>query len=1029
MSAYRLLALSAAALAAVSPPAIAQTGDPMLRDSFAIGDAGGSLCRVQATLRDSVISGMFDRAWLILCRDAAEPVGYVRMLRASAEQTLSRINQNRAQTIDCSKDGTCVVRGTQIKWQTSIQTDGDTSYVVEGYDGYGDALKLALQSIVEHKIAPGVIRVATTSVGGNDGFARTLAGNIDVDKALAEGYRRNQSGNYADAAEFFEALARRTNDLDPASGLDPSEFTLNAALQKSNLGDFGEADRLFALVLAKPTGDMVQQRLRRNFRAIHALNQRDYAGAIDILSAPLPALAGAVQTNGTQIVLTPEIAASVNEDSANGSVRQMSDRLRLTPFERATIIDAQAIHLRGTAERLSRNAESAKKAQLQGLADAMAVRDGRVTSIVRLRSQMLGELALTEEQLGNKDSARARFVEAINLLAVEYPETNALASARARYAAYLARNAEPDAAIALYRDVVTALVGTQRTATGMTNQMAPYFRLLAERSASDPQAIADFFLASQLLVRPGVADTRALMARELSSGTDEGARLFRQATTLARDIERARIEAARLAQLPGGPETEALRADNAKQIDTLATNQAETLIALGQFPQFKVIDQNSLTFADLQAALQPGEAYAKMLVVADDVYVMLADHDGGQVWRADLDRAGLDRNVDLIRSTISTVENGQRLTFPFDAAAARSLYLRLFGPVAERLPTIANLFFEPDGAMLRLPINLLITADTGIAAYEKRQLDPNADAFDMRQIAWLGRTTRASTAVSALAFRDARQSTASKASHQYFGFGHNEPAYGSPLAAASRAVDAGFDGSCEWALSAWNRPIPADELLNAQSLLGKTQANILTGRAFSDDAVKARTDLGDYRILHFATHGLVTAPRPQCPARPALLTSFGGDGSDGLLTFQEIFDLRIDADLVILSACDTAGAATVAATREAGVTSGGGTALDGLVRAFIGAGGRTIIASHWPVPEDFGATKRLIGGLFTAPEGTSIADALWTTQTQLMADADTSHPYYWAGFAIVGDGTQPLVRETNTPVTAQAQGHSGNAAF
>ena len=160
---------------------------------------------------------------------------------------------------------------------------------------------------------------------------------------------------------------------------------------------------------------------------------------------------------------------------------------------------------------------------------------------------------------------------------------------------------------------------------------------------------------------------------------------------------------------------------------------------------------------------------------------------------------------------------------------------------------------------------------------------------------------------------------------------------------------------------------------------------VVTGDGFTDTALEARSDLSDYRIIHFATHGLVTAPRPSCPARPALVTSFGDQDSDGLLTFQEIFDLKINADLVILSACDTAGAATVAATREAGVASGGGNALDGLVRSFIGAGGRSVIASHWPAPDDFDATKRLIGGLFTARQGESIADALWTSEMQLRA--------------------------------------------
>jgi CHAT domain-containing protein len=172
--------------------------------------------------------------------------------------------------------------------------------------------------------------------------------------------------------------------------------------------------------------------------------------------------------------------------------------------------------------------------------------------------------------------------------------------------------------------------------------------------------------------------------------------------------------------------------------------------------------------------------------------------------------------------------------------------------------------------------------------------------------------------------------------------------------------------------------------------------------------------------MHFATHGLVTAPRPECPARPALMTSFGEGDSDGLLNFAEIYDLKLDADLIILSACDTAGKATVAATREAGLTTGGDYALDGLVRAFVGAGGRSVVASHWPVPDDFDATKRLITGLFQAPPGTSTASAMRQSQITLMDAADTSHPYYWSGFAIIGDGAAAVI-----PAAQAEEGTSG----
>ncbi len=169
--------------------------------------------------------------------------------------------------------------------------------------------------------------------------------------------------------------------------------------------------------------------------------------------------------------------------------------------------------------------------------------------------------------------------------------------------------------------------------------------------------------------------------------------------------------------------------------------------------------------------------------------------------------------------------------------------------------------------------------------------------------------------------------------------------------------------------------------------------------------------LDEYRILHFATHGLVTAPQPDCPPRPALMTSFGEGDSDGLLSFAEIFDLQLDADLVILSACNTASSGGLVASREAGISSNGDFALDGLVRAFVGAGSRTVVASHWPVPDDFNATSRLITGLFEAGEGVATTQALRSAQLELMDDPETSHPFYWSAFAVVGDGMVPLRRQ------------------
>jgi CHAT domain-containing protein len=298
----------------------------------------------------------------------------------------------------------------------------------------------------------------------------------------------------------------------------------------------------------------------------------------------------------------------------------------------------------------------------------------------------------------------------------------------------------------------------------------------------------------------------------------------------------------------------------------------------------------------------------------------------------------------------------------------------------------------------------------GVDAYLAKARRPNDDGFDFTDVQWLGRERDVSTAVSARSFRDVRQVAQSKAVNDYIGFGQNALPQGAVRAASAVRGLLGETESCSWSINEWGKPIAPDELYTASQILGGGKdTEIVIGQAFSDTAIKRRRDLSNYRIMHFATHGLVTAPRPECPARPALMTSFGEGESDGLLTFSEIFDLKIDADLVILSACDTAGKASVAATREAGVTTGGDFALDGLVRAFVGAGGRSVVASHWPVPDDYDATKRLISGLFTAPAGTATATALRTAQVQLMGQRETSHPYYWSGFAIIGDGAAAVI--------------------
>jgi CHAT domain-containing protein len=493
--------------------------------------------------------------------------------------------------------------------------------------------------------------------------------------------------------------------------------------------------------------------------------------------------------------------------------------------------------------------------------------------------------------------------------------------------------------------------------------LGPYFALLVDRGAA---GAGDFFDASQILVRPGVAQTQAVLARELSGGSDAASSLFRQSVTLSRDIVRTDAEIARLtASADGNAEDGIALARLRSHRDALGADQTAVLARLSDYPRYRSITNDTVRLTDLQGRLRAGEAYFKLVLVGDLPYGLFTTATTAQIFKVGASTADLGTMVTALRDSIVKFENGRPATYPFDAVTARRMYLALFGPVDAAMPAVKHLIFEPDGPLLQLPANLLIASEEGLPAYLKRAEAADGDPFDMRGIQWLGRTRMVSTAVSPRAFMEVRALAPSRGAHAYLGLGENAiPGGVAPAvipASVQRTRGAMPEAApqtplpardpCDWPLREWGNPIqPAELRIGATLLGGNGGAEVITGAPFNDTALKARTDLRSYRVIHFATHGLVTAPRPECPARPALLTSFGDTQSDGLLSFREIFDLSLDADTIILSACDTAGTATAAATREAGVATGGNYALDGLVRAFVGAGARAVINAS---PEPF----------------------------------------------------------------------------
>jgi CHAT domain-containing protein len=1017
----RPLRLLSAALAVLLPALAPAAAQPVsLRDSFPLGGGAGALCSVQLAARDPAATGMFDRAYAIACRDAAVPIGHLYVLRTGRDDPAARLAALRSTTADCPAPGEaqieglgrvavtqCRLKGLDVGYRAYGWRRGASLYAAEGLAGYDSALRLGLRTLAADRPVPGQVDVATTGAGDPAAFARVQAGALDPAAAIAEAYRRNNQGSYAEAAEFFSTLAGAE-----AAGKSRAEALVNEALQQSDLGDFNEASRRFDEAAAIVGADPVVVRMLRNYRAINAMNRGLPDAALAELARPLPAGAEIDSLAVRSLTIDARTAARLNAESV--ASRRLDGRgAILLPEERAQLLDAQAEQIEGAILRLQGHADRAATAFKDALARIAAVRNGRVVSVMWMRAQMDGELAAIAEGRGDDGEAERLHRQAVALLETDYPGSPALLSAEGRLAGFYARKGRVEEARGLYRAIVDAGATAGLSSPSLRRALAPYFVLLAAE-ADRPDSIAELFRASQLLVRPGVAQTQAVLARELSGGSDEAARLFRQSVSLGRDVERGRVQVARLAALPKPTAEESDRLTAARaDLQSLEAAQVAAQSKLAGYPRYRVVAGGAMTLADLQRAFRPGEAYYKMILVGDEGYGLLVTPGGARAFRLGAGAAELDTEVDAIRATISVEENGRAVTYPFDVERAALLYGQLFGPVAADLAGIRHLIFEPDGAMLRLPPNLLVTDRAGVDAYRARAVRPGGDPFDFTGIAWLGRTRDISTAVSARSFRDVRQAAPSRAAHDYIGFGQNTPPQLAAVSEAALRAILGDAPACGWPLSAWTRPISAAELRAAANVIeqkGDKGVAIVTGQAFSDTAVEARNDLADYRVMHFATHGLVTAPRPECPARPALMTSFGGPGSDGLLTFGEIYDLRIDADLVILSACDTAGKASLAATREAGVATGGGDALDGLVRAFVGAGGRSVVASHWPVPDDYDATNRLISGLFRAPPGTPVATALRIAETALMADPKTSHPYYWAGFAIIGDGAAPVLR-------------------
>ena len=343
----------------------------------------------------------------------------------------------------------------------------------------------------------------------------------------------------------------------------------------------------------------------------------------------------------------------------------------------------------------------------------------------------------------------------------------------------------------------------------------------------------------------------------------------------------------------------------------------------------------------------------------------------------------------------------------FDTDAAHELYDAIFGDaeVAKVLAAKDRWLIAPQGLAMTLPYAALVAEPT--------ERPPETGA-DLREVRWLG-LEKALTILPGPEGLRARTRTAAPQPREerlaYVGFGN--PAFTGAAGAPLRGLDellAEGAGRARAVSKLPRLPGTEAEVKRLNGLFGSEQSAIFLGDAASEEtlfSLNASGRLQDLDVLHFATHGLL-AGAVSSLSEPALALSppkqgvtDAGSGwlEDGLLTSSEVARLRTSAEWIILSACDTSGSANIGANFDG---------LSGLVRAFLFAGARGLMVSHWRVEDDIAAALT-IRTVENRLGGTGRDEALRRAMREIASDPSRddgarplSHPSVWAPFFLVG---------------------------
>lgn len=350
-------------------------------------------------------------------------------------------------------------------------------------------------------------------------------------------------------------------------------------------------------------------------------------------------------------------------------------------------------------------------------------------------------------------------------------------------------------------------------------------------------------------------------------------------------------------------------------------------------------------------------------------------------------RVGATSDIsDLARDVRRGLElRGGRLP-AFRVGAALKLYQQIVAPLEATWPdTVEHVTVVAEGALQSVPFSVLLMAET------EEDRFPTAQWFGDRYV-----VSAMPTLASLVMMRDAEKPTVP--GRPFLGIG-DPKLDGEPDRARGVMVSdiiSARGGTDVEAIRALPRlPETADELKALQKILGASDDTLKLGLDASETFIRT-ADLADVRTLAFATHGLLAGEVSGVQEPGLVLTppSSASDADDGYLAASEVAGLNLNAELVLLSACNTAGPSQL-----------GAEGLSGLARAFFFAGARTLIVSHWSVDSE--ATTALMTSLFNVRAqdgGKSYAAALNLAMRELrrLDGGKYAHPLFWGGFEVVG---------------------------